>query len=91
MLDHFLAGLVAFCIRWRWGVIVAAILIASASALYSVTHFAVDTDINALLSPHLPWRQREIAYRNIFPQESELILAVVRGLTPKRRGPPPND
>jgi hopanoid biosynthesis associated RND transporter like protein HpnN len=81
MLDHFLAGLVAFCIRWRWRVIVAAIVIASASAIFSERRFAVDTDINALLSPLLPWRQREIAYRKIFPQEFESILAVVQGST----------
>src|ERR1700736_3356743 len=77
MLDSVLARVVAFCAR-RWAfVVVPALLLAIGSAVYVERHFAVNTDVSRLLSPDLPWRQREIAYRNAFPQQAESIIAVV--------------
>ena len=83
MLDSALAAAVAFCTRHRWSVIIVAILAALGSAAYTAQHFAVNTDIDRLLSPDLPWRQREAAYKQAFPQDAEAILAVVGGPTPE--------
>ena len=40
------------------------------------------TDINQLISPNIPWRQREAAFEKAFPQ-FELIVAVVDAPTPE--------
>jgi hopanoid biosynthesis associated RND transporter like protein HpnN len=59
------------------------LVLAAASAYYSAHHFAISTDIGKLISPDLPWRQREIAYEKAFPGRNELILAVVEAKTPE--------
>ena len=51
------------CIGHPWIVVIIAILLTAASVGYSVRHFALNADINKLLSPDLPWRKREIAAR----------------------------
>ena len=53
------------------------------SGLYLVRHFSINTDVNALISADLPWRQRELAYEFAFPQSTQGILAVVDAPTPE--------
>src|SRR5437868_6706661 len=77
MLDTLLARVVGFCVRRPAWIIVSALLIAIGSGVYVARHFAVNTDVSLLLSPDLPWRQREIAYRKGFPQQAESIIAVI--------------
>jgi hopanoid biosynthesis associated RND transporter like protein HpnN len=77
MLDTVLARIVGFCARFPALIVVSALLVALGSGLYVARHFAVNTDVSRLLSPDLPWRQREIAYRSAFPQQTESIIAVV--------------
>ena len=40
------------------------------------------TDVNQLISPNIPWRQREAAFEKAFPQ-FELIVAVIDAPTPE--------
>jgi hopanoid biosynthesis associated RND transporter like protein HpnN len=70
------------CIGHPWVVVIIAILITAASVGYSVRHFALNADINKLLSPDLPWRKREIAFNALFPQ-FDVIIAVVQAPTPE--------
>jgi uncharacterized protein len=49
-------------------------------------HFAVDSAISHLLSPNLPWRQRELAYQAAFPEQGNSIIAVVSAPTPEFAG-----
>ena len=58
-------------------VIVAFVILTALSGLYVVRHFSINTDVNALISADLPWRQRELAYEAAFPQSTQGILAVV--------------
>ena len=43
-------------------IIVAFVILTFVSGLYVVRHFSINTDVNALISADLPWRQRELAY-----------------------------
>ena len=58
-------------------IIVAFVILTFVSGLYVVRHFSINTDVNALISADLPWRQRELAYESAFPQSTQGILAVV--------------
>ncbi len=58
MLRSAIVATVTRCTRHAWAVIVAAALLAVASGVYAVRHFAINTDINTLISQDLPWRQR---------------------------------
>jgi predicted RND superfamily exporter protein len=68
-----------FCTRHPWPVIVIAAMLAIVSAVDTATHFAITTNTDQLLPKDLPWRQHELAYRDLFPQDQ--ILVVVQGPT----------
>jgi uncharacterized protein len=84
------AKLAQLCIEWTsqhpLKVIVAFVILTFASGLYVVRHFSINTDVNALISADLPWRQRELAYEAAFPQSTQGILAVVDAPTPELAG-----
>jgi len=64
-------------------VTIAFVILTGVSGVYVAWHFAIDTDVNALISADLPWRQRELAYESAFPQSTQAILAVVDAPTPE--------
>ena len=74
---------VGYCTRHFRSVIAVSLLLAVASAIYTARHFAIDTDVNDLLSAKLPWRQEEVAFNAAFPQTVELILVDVGAATPE--------
>jgi uncharacterized protein len=80
------AAIIDFCIRRAWFIILASAVILAGSTAYVARHFAVNSNINNLLSPNLPWRQRELAYQAAFPQQAASILAVVTAPTPEFAG-----
>jgi uncharacterized protein len=83
MLQQWIDRGVAYCISHSKLVIAAALLLAALSAIYAARHFAIDTDINNLISERLPWRQNEIAFQKAFPQTVELILVDVAADSPE--------
>jgi uncharacterized protein len=83
MLQKWIDRGVAYCIGHSKLVIAAALLLAALSAIYAARHFAIDTDINNLISDRLPWRQNEIGFQKAFPQTVELILVDVGADTPE--------
>jgi uncharacterized protein len=83
MLQKWIDRGVASCIRHSRLVIAAALVLAALSAIYTARHFAIDTDVNDLISERLPWRQSEIAFQRAFPQTVELILVDVGAGSPE--------
>src|SRR4051812_25384032 len=83
MLRHALVTIVTFCTRYAKATIAVAALLGVLSGIYAAKHFAINTDINTLISPDLPWRQREIAFERAFPQHLHSILVVVDAPTPE--------
>ncbi len=80
------AAIIDFCIRRAWLIVLISVLVLAGSAAYVAKHFAINTDINALLSPNLPWRTREVAYEKAFPEQATSILAVVSAPTAEFAG-----
>ncbi|MFC0385199.1 MMPL family transporter [Muricoccus vinaceus] len=60
-----------------------SLAIALSALFYTTRHFAMTTDTAELISTDLPWRQRELAFAAAFPQQRDLILAVIDGATPE--------
>src|SRR6185295_7116255 len=83
MLRAAIVATVTRCTRHAWGVIALATLATAVSGVYAVRHFAINTDINTLISQDLPWRQRELAFEKAFPQHLRSILVVVEAPTPE--------
>jgi hypothetical protein len=82
MLTAAVVKVIDFCVRRAWGVLIVALLMAVAAGAYAATHFEINSDINALLSKSVGWRQREIVFENAFRQYG-LIDVVVEAPTPE--------
>jgi predicted RND superfamily exporter protein len=83
MLRSTIAGIVDFSTRHRWPVIAIGLIVAGLASFYAIRHFAIDTNINNLISTDLSWRRHELAYEKAFPQRAELTLVVVQAQTPE--------
>src|SRR3954449_4372464 len=82
MLTPIIVRFIEFCTRHAWLTIAIGILLAGASGLYAARHFAINSDINALLSPSLDWRKRELAFEQAFSRY-QVVIAVVETPTPE--------
>src|SRR2546425_12317425 len=77
MLQQAIVAIVNFCTRHAAQIIGIAVVLGLAAAVHAAGHFAIDADVNKLISKELPWRQREVAFEKSFPPKEETILAVI--------------
>ena len=82
MLTRFVVSIVKACTRFAPFVVALALILAVGAGFYTARHFAINTDINTLISPDLDWRKRDIRFEDAFDRE-RLILAVVEAPTPE--------
>jgi uncharacterized protein len=82
VLTNIVVSTVKTCTRFAPFVLILALVLAVASGFYAARHFAINTDINTLISPDLDWRQRDQQFEQAFDRE-KLILAVVEAPTPE--------
>jgi hopanoid biosynthesis associated RND transporter like protein HpnN len=75
--------IVAACCRAPGLVAALLIGVGVAGGAYTAANFNMDTDSTKLISPKVEWRQREIHFDSLFPQQVNLILIVVDGKTPE--------
>jgi hypothetical protein len=78
-----IARVVRLSTRHAWVVIAAFLIAAVLAGGYVARHIAINTDSSKLLSSSLPWRQQEIKLNALFPQRTDLIVAVIDGTTPE--------
>jgi uncharacterized protein len=76
------ARIVEFARRNAVLVMIACLVLAAAAAVYSAGHLAVDTDIERMLPSNVAWRQNERALDEAFPQNNNLLVAVIDARTP---------
>lgn len=82
MLTSLIVRIIEFCARRAWTVVAVGVLLSVVSGVYAAKHFAINSDVNTLLSPNLDWRKRELAFEKAFGR-FELILVVVSAPTPE--------
>ncbi|HEY1877461.1 MAG TPA: MMPL family transporter, partial [Rhizomicrobium sp.] len=75
--------IVAFCCRWPWAVIAACLLMAGVATWYTSQNFAINTDSGQLIDAKVGWRMRQARFDAAFPQQSNLTLVVIDGVTPE--------
>src|SRR5499427_113499 len=80
IVTSFVVRAIRFCTQYAAPVIILSVLLGVLSSWYAVTHFAMTTDVNQLISPNISWRQREAEMEKAFPH-FELIVAVVNAPT----------
>src|SRR6185437_14982520 len=69
--------------RHAWVVIAAFLIAAAFAGAYVSRHIAINTDSSKLLSSSLPWRQQEMKLDRLFPQRTDLMIAVIDATTPE--------
>jgi len=77
MLKAIVTSVVGNCTRFPWPIIVLALVGAASAAVYSARHFAINTDVNKLISRELDWRQREAEFEKAFPGHFGSTLVVI--------------
>ena len=82
MLTSIVVSIVRTCTRFATFVVVLSLLLAVGACYYAARHFAINTDINTLISPDLDWRKRDNQFEHAFDRE-KLILAVIEAPTPE--------
>jgi hopanoid biosynthesis associated RND transporter like protein HpnN len=83
MIPRLLERLTLACARHALPVLMACLLLAAVSIGLAATRLGVTTDLNGLFSKHLPWKQREAAFKRDFPQFDNLIVAVIDARIPE--------
>src|SRR5260370_29793357 len=83
MLTATVVRIIGFCVARAWLVTTLGVLLAIASSVYAARHFAINSDINAVLPDNLDWRKREAAFESAF-RRFELIEVVVAAPTPEQ-------
>lgn len=82
MLQSVVVAIVRTCTRFASLVVILGLLLSVGAGYYASRHFAINTDINSLISQNLDWRKRDQQFDKAFDQ-NELILAVVEARTPE--------
>jgi uncharacterized protein len=82
MLTSVVMRIVAFCTRRAWAVLIVGLLITAGASAYVAAHFAINSNIGALLSDNVDWRKREVAFEQAF-RRFGVIEVVVEAPTPE--------
>jgi len=80
--------LFAFCTSFSYRhapwVLLIALLLTVASAVYTARNLGMNTDTTNMLSEHLPFRISSVRYDKAFPQDSDILLLVLSASTPEQ-------
>jgi uncharacterized protein len=82
VLTSIVVSIVRASTRFAHVIVLIALILAAAAGFYTARHFAINTDINKLISQKLDWRQRDNQFEQAFDRE-KTILAVVDAPTPE--------
>src|SRR6266576_707239 len=82
VLTGIVVSIVKACTRFALLILLVGLILAIGAGFYTAHHFAINTDINTLISQKLDWRQRDNQFEHAFDRE-RTILAVVDAPTPE--------
>jgi uncharacterized protein len=83
LFQRLLAGLVDFCRRNALLVVLTSACLAALAGTYASGHLGITTDTDAMFAANLPWRQRADAFKKLFPQFQDLLVAVIDAKVPE--------
>jgi uncharacterized protein len=82
VLTSFVVSVVKTSVRFAVFTLLLGLILAVVSGYYTSRHFAINTDINTLISDKMDWRQRDVQFDKAFDRDGT-ILAVVEAPTPE--------
>jgi len=78
-----IARIVALSAARAWIIAAVVVILCAAATQYVMSHFAMTTDTDSLLSPKLSWRLRQADFDKAFPGDGSNLVVVVDGKTPE--------
>jgi uncharacterized protein len=82
VLTSIVVSIVKTCTRFATLTAALGLILAIGAGYYTSQHFAINTDINTLISDKMDWRQRDIQFDKAFDRDAT-VLAVVEAPTPE--------
>jgi hypothetical protein len=82
VLTSLVVSIVRISVRFAVFTLLLGLLLAVGAGYYTSQHFAINTDINTLISDKMDWRQRDVQFDKAFDRDGT-ILAVVEAPTPE--------
>jgi hopanoid biosynthesis associated RND transporter like protein HpnN len=82
MMGRFITKIVGWSRLHAVFVVTVTLTLAIAAGFYASSRISVDTNLDKLISPNLPWRQRVREMDKAFPEKTNLLVIVVNGKTP---------
>jgi hypothetical protein len=82
VLTSLVVSIVRTSVRFAVFTLLLGLLLAVGAGYYTSRHFAINTDINTLISDKMDWRQRDVQFDKAFDRDGT-ILAVVEAPTPE--------
>lgn len=74
--------LVALCREHAHLVVLSNVILAVLLGAYTAARLGMNADTFSLIDPNLPWRQREIAFNQAFPRDTNQLVIVIDGAEP---------
>ncbi|WP_367160744.1 MMPL family transporter [Kozakia baliensis] len=84
MLASLISRIVTFCAQRAWLVVAIFALLVGGSVLATTTLLGVTTNTDEMFSSKLPWKQRNAELTKLFPQNDNLMVAVIRSDIPEQ-------
>jgi uncharacterized protein len=81
-----ITNVVEFSRRNAAAVALVILALSIAGGYYTANHISIDTDIDKLINPDLPWRKQEQALNQAFPQNTDRLIVVIDAATPDLAG-----
>jgi len=76
-----LHALARFCVARAWTVTATTLALVVLAGLYLAQNLDVDTNLDELVDPNAPFRERQRELNAAFPEQDDLLIIVVRGAT----------
>jgi hopanoid biosynthesis associated RND transporter like protein HpnN len=81
-MGEFIARIVEWSRSHALKLVAGVLVLTLAGGIYSARNITIDTDLDKLISQDLPWRLRAAEMDKAFPQNVDLLVAVIDGVTP---------
>ncbi|GEL02374.1 MMPL family transporter [Swaminathania salitolerans] len=84
MLASSIGRIVALCTRRAWGVVLLFALLTGGSLYLTAQKLGVTTNTDEMFASSLPWKQRNAELTRLFPQNDDLMVAIIKADLPEQ-------
>lgn len=84
MLANLIGSIVSFCTRRALVIVALFTVLTAGSLLVTAQRLGVTTDTDEMFAANLPWKQRGAELSRLFPQNDDLMVAIIKADMPEQ-------